>query len=123
VPDSAVSPQSAVTRLGERSSEIRAAIYLDDDGEVAASEGLGENRTALAELAGELLAVADSAGARSAIPKVGGVEVSSPAGGVFALRGRASDHTLVAVAGGGALPGLVMYDLRMTLAEIEGQVR
>jgi predicted regulator of Ras-like GTPase activity (Roadblock/LC7/MglB family) len=118
VPGSAASLQSAVTRLGEQSAEIRAAIYLDAKGTVVASEGLDGERSELADLVASLLAAADSASVRTGGRDVGGVEVSSPAGGVFAVRG-ADGRALIAVTAGGALSGLAMYDLRMALSQIE----
>lgn len=115
-----MSPEAAVAELLEASGEVRTALLLDEHGELVAHAGDGDPQN-LAELSAELLAAAEVARARNGAAPVGRVEVSGPSGGVFAVR-RGDDgagKTLVAVTAGGALPSLVIYDLRMTLARTE----
>ena len=122
MPDSALSPDAAVERLGETSKEVRAAILLDERGGLAAQIGTDEHRARqLQELSGDLLRAADLAGDRAGIAAVGRVEVSRPDGGVYAVREPDRDGrrwTLVAITAAGALPALMLYDLRMTVLAI-----
>jgi hypothetical protein len=122
VAGSALTPQAAVEELEEMSSDISAAILLGGRGELLARGGADAPRAEhLRDLAAKLLATADDAGVRAGLERVGRVELSSPRGTVFAVRedGRGgSGSTLVAVASGGALSSLVLYDMRMTLARL-----
>jgi hypothetical protein len=119
---SALTPQAAVDRLGAMWEELRFAVLLDEAGELAAHTGYGaEVRDRLHALAGDLFRAADAAGHKVGVDPVGRVEVSRPEGGMFGLRGRDRNDdrwTLVAVAAGGALSSLVLYDLRMTVQAI-----
>jgi hypothetical protein len=107
-----------VDRLEAMSPEVRASLLLDGGGKVTAHAGAGAPE-ALADAARDLLAAADLAAGRAGLPSARRLEVSSPLGGVFAVR---SDHpagdgrTLVAVTEPGALPALVLYDMRMAMA-------
>jgi hypothetical protein len=116
------SPQDAVERFSAGSAEARAAVLLDEHGELAASTGADEDAAKLLrETAQGLLEAADRAGSRAGLPEVARVEVSRPDGGVFALRdGDASSRrwTLLAVTAGATLPALVLYDMRMAIRAI-----
>lgn len=120
VAESALSPEAAVERLRASSTEIRAAVLLDEDGGLAAQAGMegGENER-LEDLAGRLLQAAETAGGRAGVEEVSAVEVSRPGGGVFGLRAGNPEKprrwTLVAVTAAGALTSLVLYDMRMAL--------
>lgn len=119
VPDSPT-PEAAVRRLAETSEDVRAVLMLDEAGELEAHHGTdaaGADR--LRELSVELLRAARAAGARSGIEAVARLEISRPDGGVFAVHERppgGRGRTLVTITSGGALPSLVLYDMRMTLA-------
>ena len=108
-----------MNELTEAPGEIRTALLLDERGVALAHAGDGDPETLVA-LSGELLAAGRVAGARSGGEPVGGIEVSGPAGGVFASREAAEDggRTLLAVTGGGTLSSLVLYDLRMSLGRL-----
>lgn len=104
------------------SPEIRSALLLDGRGRVVAHAGAGE-ADSMREAVLELIAAAGTAAGRDGAAETARIEVSSPGGGVFAVRrdgGRAEAMTLVAVTAAGALPSLVLYDLRMGLAGIDG---
>ena len=125
VPESALTPHAAVERLGEASTEVRAAILLDDRGGVAARTGVGERRAErLRSLAADLFGAADVAATRGEWSGVARVEVSRPDGAVFGVRAsdpQGRDWTLVTITGAGALPSLVLYDMRMALLAMGGR--
>jgi hypothetical protein len=97
---SELTPELAVSYLGELSIDLRGVAVLDPAGRLLA--GAAE----LEEPARELLEAA-------AAPAV---EVSAPDGRVFAVRD--AHHAIVAVARRTALPSLVLYDLRAVLADL-----
>ena len=111
---SALTPELALRHLEELSTDVRAAVLLDAHGELAAGEPddreLAED---LRELLLELLESAESADEEA----VAEVEVTSPAGAVFAVRAR--DFTLAVVTDRSALSSLIRYDLRRVLADLD----
>ena len=100
---SALSPPSALERLSEMSPHVREAIVLDARGRRVAGAA------ALAEPARALLAAA---------PDAAELEVATTRGVVYAAR--SPRHAIAVVGGRGALPALMLYDLRMLLAEMDG---
>ncbi len=107
--------------LEAMSPEVRSTLLLDAAGGIAAHAGVGDPGRLGAD-ALELLAAADNASARGGGPPVVRLEVSSPLGGVYALRDshrEGESLTLVAVTAPGALSSLVLYDMRMSLARTE----
>jgi len=100
---SALSPPSALERLSEMSAHVREAIVLDARGRRVAGAA------ALAEPARALLAAA---------PDAAELEVATERGVVYAAR--SPRHAIAVVSGRGALPALMLYDLRMLLAEMDG---
>ena len=121
---SALTPETAIERLGAMSEEVHTAVLLDEDGVLAAHAAHDETPPdRLRELASDLFAAADAAGARAGVAPVGRLEVSRPDGDVFGLRDRdrrGDAWTLVAVTSGGALSSLVLYDMRMTVRAMGG---
>lgn len=104
------------------SPEIRSALLLDGRGRLVAHAGAGE-ADSMREMVLELIAAAGTASGRDGDAWTARLEVSSPSGGVFAVRrdgAQAEAMTLVVVTAAGALPSLVLYDLRMSLAGIDG---
>jgi len=99
----ALSPPTALERLSEMSPHVREAIVLDGRGRRVAGA------SALTEPARELLAAA---------PEAAELEVAATRGTVYAAR--SEGHAIAVVAGRGALPALMLYDLRMLLAEMDG---
>jgi hypothetical protein len=100
---SALSPPAALERLSEMSPHVREAIVLDGRGRrVAGAAALAEPTRALLKAA----------------PEAAEVEVASGRGTVYAAR--SPRHAIVVVSGRGALPALMLYDLRMLLAEMDG---
>jgi hypothetical protein len=85
------------------SGHVREAIVLDSRGRRVAGPA------ALAEPARALLAAA---------PEATELEVATTRGLVYAAR--SSRHAIAVVSGRGALPALMLYDLRMLLAEMDG---
>jgi CTP:molybdopterin cytidylyltransferase MocA len=97
-----LSPDLALAYLGELSTDIRAGVVLSAAGErLAGSE-------ALAGSARDLLAASDA-------PLI---EVETARGTVVAAR--SATHALAVVAGRQALPALVRFDVRRTVADLDG---
>jgi len=86
------------------SPHVREAIVLGARG------GRVAGARALAEPARALLAAA---------PDAAEIEVATARGVVYAARSRR--HAIAVVSGRGALPALMLYDLRMLLAEMDGE--
>ncbi len=97
----ALTPQHALAYLLELSSDIRAAVVLDDSGGWLAGEA------ALTRPVMALLASAPGSG----------VEVITARGGVFAARG--ASHALGLVTGRFALPALIRHDLQRALGDLD----
>ena len=110
----ALTPDLALAYLGELSTDIRAAVLLDDRGRLAAArpDADAPQAEALAELALELVARADEAEGEP----VAEVEATTAEGAVFCVRGRA--WTLAVVAERMALSSLMRYDLRHVLDDL-----
>ena len=116
--DRSPTPAAALERLAGAADELQAAVLIDERGELVVSAGDDLDGDRLADHARDLLAAADAAAARGGLEAVERVEVSRPDGGVFAIREADRDGrrwTAVAVVAGGALPALVLYDLRMAV--------
>jgi hypothetical protein len=101
---SALSPPSALERLSEMSPHVREAVVLGARGRRVAGAA------ALAAPARALL---------KAAPEAAELEVASGRGTVYAAR--SPRHAIAVVSGRGALPALMLYDLRMLLAEMDGE--
>ncbi len=95
----ALTPDLALTYLGELSTDIRAAVVLDNAGNRVAGEAV------LAEEARALLSGGDPL-----------AESSSPRGRVFAARGQA--HSVAVLTGRFALAALVRHDLGRVLEDL-----
>jgi hypothetical protein len=95
-----LTPELAVSYLGELSIDLRGVAILDAAGRLLA--GAAE----LEEPARELLSAA----------RAPAVEVSAAGGRVFAVRD--AHHAIVAVARRTALPSLVLFDLRAVLTDL-----
>jgi hypothetical protein len=104
MPTTALTPDSALTRLTELSAEIREAIVLD-----AAGNRLAGNAE-LAAAAADLVAAAGDSAA---------VEVADERGAVYAVRDHR--HAIVAVTVRPALPSLMFMDLRAVLAGLKSE--
>ena len=113
-----VTPELALRRLSELSSEIRAAVLLAPDGSLAATHPDGpEMGETLAWQVAALLDAADrAAGTRGTRERLGEVEVTTAAGAVFAVR--RGGWALAAVAGRYPLSSLMRYDLRRALIDL-----
>ena len=108
----ALTPDLALDYLGELSTDIRAALVLDSGGAVAAVTGDDRDRGArMRELTTELLDAA--AGASEGGDQV---EVVTPEGSVFAVRGES--WTVSVVAGRQPLASLMFYDLRNVVRDL-----
>jgi hypothetical protein len=99
MPTTALTPDLALVRLGELSSEIREAIVLDAAGNRLAGDA------GLAGAAADLIGAAGDAAA---------IEVADERGGIYAVRDHR--HALVAVTTRPVLPALMFMDLRIVLA-------
>jgi hypothetical protein len=114
VAGSALTPALALDYLGELSTDIEEIVVLDRAGRIAASTGDDEERS---ERMRELfVALLDRAA--DALPGAGvdQLEVTSPDGSVFAVRGR--DWTVGVVAGRKPLSSLMFYDLRNVVSDL-----
>ena len=117
VPDPTLTPELALTYLGELSTDIRAAAVLGSDGSLAAQTGFeGDDVAALDGLVGELFV--NAAKAADGEPGPDQVEVALPEGSVYALRDRG--WTLAVVAGRFALSSLMFFDMRMVARDLAG---
>src|SRR3954462_5419961 len=114
-----LTPERAAERLRGLSADVRAAVLLDAAGSFAgASDDDQDQARELAELARRLFEEVDRATRDWDTDPPEQVEVQIPGGGVFASR--TPRGTLAAGAQGGALPPLLLYDLRGGLGELEG---
>jgi hypothetical protein len=96
------------------SADVRAAVLLDPAGGLVAASGSDRARgRRLGELTNELVLAADSASSEPTAQ----IEAQVPGGGVFAVRD--ASYTLACVTKRLALPALVLYDMRMTMLDIE----
>ncbi len=112
-----VSARAAPARLVERAEDVRSAVLTDSAGALlAASDSDTARARRLAELTRELIEAADAV----APEPTEQIEVRVEGGAVFAVR--TVRHTLACVARRLALPALVLYDLRQTMLELEGDV-
>lgn len=116
--ESQAAPELALDYLSALSTDIRAGVLLDDSGAVAAHSGCEDEVAGrFGELALELFSRAQDA-ADPVIGTVAQVEVTSPDGGVFAVR--RGGWVLAVVTGRFALPSLMFYDLRSVLSDLDG---
>jgi hypothetical protein len=112
VPDPALTPDLALDYLGELSTDIKACVVVDSQGDVAAVTGDDRERgEKMRTLALELLE-ATAAAAEGADQ----VEVATNEGSVFAVRGDA--WTVAVVAGRQPLASLMFYDLRNVVRDL-----
>ena len=108
----ALTPDLALDYLGELSTDIRAAVIVDAQGDVAAVTGDDRDRgEKMRTLALELLDAAAEAGDEG-----DQVEVVTAEGSVFAVRGEA--WTVAVVAGRQPLASLMFYDLRNVVKDL-----
>jgi hypothetical protein len=100
----ALTPDLALRYLGELSTDVSAAVLLDEGGSVAASSGAPEG---LDDLSRQLFERAGEAHQ---------IEVSTGNGAVYAVR----EHgwRVAVVTGRFALPALMFYDLRTILSDL-----
>jgi len=102
----------ALDYLGELSTDIRAAVVVDSQGDVSAVTGDDSERgEKMRTLALELLDAAAGAG-----DGVDQVEVVTSGGSVFAVRGEA--WSVAVVAGRQPLASLMFYDLRNVVRDL-----
>jgi hypothetical protein len=110
----ALTPALALDYLDELSTDIEAAIVLDNGGRVAAATGDDDERKdRMRGLAVELLDGAAKVAPDSGVDQV---EVTTSEGSVFAVRG--ADWTVAVVAGRKPLSSLMFYDLRNVVADL-----
>jgi hypothetical protein len=106
-----LSPERALERLRELSTDVHAAVLLGPAGEVSATPA-GAPAKELAQIVGELMERADSA-AEGPLEEL---EVTTPAGAVFAAR--RDGWTLAAVTERAALASLMLFDIRSVMADL-----
>ena len=112
MPEPALTPELALSYLDELSTDIRAAVLLDETDAVAAHKGADGAEPRLRDLAVELFKRADSA-IGEAVPQL---EVATADGAVYGVR--EGGWTLVAVTGRFALSSVMFYDLRSVLSDL-----
>jgi len=104
----ALTPDLALDYLGELSTDIRAALVVDRDGQVAAVTGDDRERgERMRDLATQMLDVASEGDQ---------VEVVTTEGSVFAVRG--DSWTVAVVSGRRPLASLMFYDLRNVVRDL-----
>lgn len=107
--------EQALTELMDLSSQVEAALVLRGDGSVLASSSEETATTdSLARSALDLVAAAFELRSGQEVTRV---EVELDEGGVFVLRD--GGRTIAARTAPGATPGLVVYDLRTCLHNID----
>ena len=105
----------ALTDLVRVSGQIERAVVFDTKGAVLGSTWADDaGAQALVDAAGRALAAADELHATTDATRV---EVELPEGGFFVLR--EGDRVIAATTGAKPTAGLVVYDLRTCLAQID----
>jgi hypothetical protein len=110
-----LTPENAAAHLCELSADARAAVLLDDAGQLVGSSEEGEPAEELAGAARELLAAIDAAAPGDSPEQV---EAQVDEGAVYMVRRQGL--ALAVVARRSALSSLMFYDARSVLAAIEG---
>jgi hypothetical protein len=105
----------ALADLTEISSQIESAVLFDETGEIVGSTVAGGAARSLARAAGDLLSRAGTL--RAGAGEVTQVEASTPDGSVFVVRDGA--RRLAATTGPEPTVGLVFYDLKSCLREVD----
>ncbi len=112
VPDPALTPDLALDYLGELSTDIKAGVVVDSQGDVVAVTGDDRERgLKMRTLALELLDAAAAVG-----EGIDQAEVVTTEGSVFAVRGER--WTVAVVAGRQPLASLMFYDLRNVVRDL-----
>jgi predicted regulator of Ras-like GTPase activity (Roadblock/LC7/MglB family) len=115
VANPALTPELALDYLDELSTDIRAAVLLDENGALAAHSAPDGDGARMRALAQELFERAEAAGEEPAEPPRQ-LEVSLPSGAVYALR--EGGWTLAVITGRFAMASLMFYDLRNVLTDL-----
>jgi hypothetical protein len=111
----ALTPELALEKLGQLSTDIKACVVVSADGRTAAASSPGQSGDRLRELTQELFERADAADDQV----VTQVEVSTGDGAVYGVRDER--WTVGVVCGRFALSSLMFYDLRGVLGDLEGK--
>jgi hypothetical protein len=111
----ALTPELALSYLGELSTDIKASVVASADGRKVAASRPGEQGDRLRDLTQQLFERADAADNQA----VTQVEVSTGDGAVYAVRDER--WTIAIVTGRFALSSLMFYDLRRVLGDLEGR--
>jgi predicted regulator of Ras-like GTPase activity (Roadblock/LC7/MglB family) len=106
----------ALADLSDLSTQVRAAVLFERDGEVLAST-LGDEERAQAVAAAARAALAAAADVRSQA-QVTALEAAVPGGSLFVAAG--SRHVVAATTAPDEPAGLVLYDLKTCLRRLEG---
>jgi predicted regulator of Ras-like GTPase activity (Roadblock/LC7/MglB family) len=110
---------AALERLRDISSQVRAAVIFDRGGKVLGSTLADEGRAKeVATEAEGLLAAAEQRGEPSAKPEFAQLEVALQGGSVFVVRD--GKHVIAATTPPEPTVGLVFYDLKSALRELDG---
>ena len=112
MPNPALTPELALSYLDELSTDIRAAVLLDEAGAAAHKGAADDAPDRLGRLALELFERAERA-AGEPVPQL---EVSLAEGAVYGVR--EGGWTLVVVTGRFALSSVMFYDLRNVVADL-----
>ena len=110
---------AALERLREISSQIRAAVIFERGGKVIGSTLAEEERAKqVAEEAEALLTAAEQRGEPTAKNEFAQLEAALQGGSVFVVRN--GKHLIAATTSQEPTVGLVFYDLKSALRELEG---
>jgi predicted regulator of Ras-like GTPase activity (Roadblock/LC7/MglB family) len=110
----------ALLDLTEISTQIQAAVMLDERGEVVASTvDPAERAQPIARAARELLAAAEQATGENARERLVQIQAATPEGCVFLVR--EEDRAVAAVTVPEPTVGLVFYDLKACLRHAAGE--
>jgi predicted regulator of Ras-like GTPase activity (Roadblock/LC7/MglB family) len=111
-------PSAALERLGDISSQVRAAVVFERGGEVLGSTFPDDDRAGrAAEAASALLTEAERRGGGQASGDFAQLEVAVQQGSVFVVRH--GERLIVATTPPEPTVGLVFYDLKSCLRELE----
>jgi len=112
----AMDAQQALADLTEISSQIQSAVLFDETGTIIGSTFADDGRAGeLARSAGELMSVAEGVAPNEA--RLTQLEIATTEGSVFVVRD--DKLRIAATTGGNPTVGLVFYDLKSTLRNLE----
>ncbi|MBA3331469.1 MAG: roadblock/LC7 domain-containing protein [Actinobacteria bacterium] len=113
-------PSDALDELMDLSSQVEAAVVLDEGGNVLASTLPDERAPGLARAGSRLLEAAGRVRTGAESGQVSQIGAATPTGSVFLVR--EGNRTILATTGAAPTAGLVLYDLRTCLRSLGEEI-